>query len=343
MARYTTGFAIILPLALGMAGCQGPTPIRPGSTSTPGRTPAAEVDPVDAAVAEALVEEAGQQLEQGNAEDALAAYAQAIQKNPRLTEAHLGIGQVYRTQGEYNRAAAAYRSAIFTDPNNFDARYFYGLTNQLEGLTQAAIDSYRRALMIQPDSFPANRDMGSAQLQHGDPEAAIPYAEKAVELEPESQAAWANLAAAYSLVGEYTSAIDAYRHTLELGEPAEPIMLGLADAHIQLGNYQRAENVLRATLRTESGAIGYERLGFVLFRQAKFEDARSAYLEALKAEPDDLSALNGAGVCEMAMYLEGGEEDDDLRISALNRWRASLDLDREQPMLIDLIARYRKE
>ncbi|MEM9560674.1 MAG: tetratricopeptide repeat protein, partial [Planctomycetota bacterium] len=138
-------------------------------------------------------------------------------------------------------------------------------------------------------------------------------------------------------------AIEAYRQTLELGEPAEPIMLGLADAHIQLGNYQRAENVLRATLRTESGPIGYERLGFVLFRQAKFEDALAAYEETLKMIPDDQSALNGAGVCQMAMYLEGGENDDKLRVRALNNWRRSLEGDRDQPMLIDLISRYTKE
>ena len=120
-------------------------------------------------------------------------------------------------------------------------------------------------------------------------------------------------------------------------------MLGLADAHIQLGNYQRAENVLRATLRSESGPIGYERLGFVLFRQAKFEDALAAYLETLKLIPGDVAALNGAGVCQMALYLDGGENEDKLRVRALNNWRRSLAIDRDQPMLIDLISRYSKE
>ncbi|MFI4861105.1 MAG: tetratricopeptide repeat protein [Phycisphaerales bacterium JB063] len=338
MPLYPTRFLLTLSLSLALVGCQA-------NRSTPVRRAPVEpaVSAQQAAAAQALVNEGTVLSEQGNNEEALDAFSQALQQNPKLTAAHLGIGTVYRTQGEYDRAAAAYRSAIFTDPNNFDARYFYGLTNQLEGLTEAAIASYQRALLLRPNSFPANRDMGSAQLQHGDPHAAIPYAQRATELDPESQAAWANLAAAYSLVGDYTGAIEAFRQTLELGEPAEPILLGLADAHIQLGNYQRAENVLRATLRTESGPIGYERLGFVLFRQARFEDALSAYMEALKHEPQDLASLNGAGVCLMAMYLEGGEYDDDLRARALAKWRASLAIDRSQSMIIDLIARYSKE
>lgn len=338
MPLYKTSTALMLTALASLAGCQGPAPVvRQPKPAVP------EVAPEEAAIAVALVDEGRQLQAEGDYEDALAAFSQAIQKNPRLTEAHLGIGDVFRGQGDYDQAASAYRTAIRTNPNNFDARYYYGLTNQLDGLTEAAIASYERALRIRPDSFPANRDMGSAQLQHGDARAAIPYAQRATELDPESQAAWANLAAAYSLVGDYTGAIEAYRQTLELGEPAEPIMLGLADAHIQLGNFSRAENVLRATLRTESSPIGYERLGFVLFRQARFEDALAAYNEALRASPDDLSALNGAGVCLMAMYLEGGEYEDRLRVRALNNWRRSLELDRGQDMLIDLISRYSKE
>lgn len=338
MMRTVKMSPLALVLAVGVApalvGCQG---------AGPRVSPTPEVSPVDEQVAQSLTS-VGRQLEaQGNLEEALTSFNQALAKNPRLTEAHLGIGDIFRTQGEYDQAATAYREAIITNPNNFDARYYYGLTNQLEGLTAAAIASYERALIIRPNSFPANRDMGSAQLQHGDPEAAIPYARRAVELDPESQPAWANLAAAYSLIEDYTAAIEAYRQTLELGDPAEPIMLGLADAHIQLGNYQRAENVLRATLRTDSGPIGYERLGFVLFRQAKFEDALAAYEETLKLIPGDQSALNGAGVCQMALYLSGGEEDDKLRVRALNNWRRSLEADRDQPMLIDLISRYSEE
>ncbi|MEM9415968.1 MAG: tetratricopeptide repeat protein [Planctomycetota bacterium] len=337
LKKSPLALALTAGLAPALVGCQGAAASRPVAPPEPA------VSAIDQQVAESLINVARELEAEGNLEEAMTSFNQALAKNPRLTEAHLGVGDIFRTQGDYADAAAAYREAIITNPNNFDARYYYGLTSQLEGLTEAAIASYQRALRLRPNSFPANRDMGSAQLQHGDPEAAIPYARRATELDPESQAAWANLAAAYSLVGDYTAAVDAYRQTLELGEPVEPIMLGLADAHIQLGNYQRAENVLRATLRTESDAIGYERLGFVLFRQARFEDALAAYTESLKTAPQDLASLNGAGVCLMAMYLEGGEYDDNLRARALAYWRTSLGVDRDQPMIIDLIARYSKE
>ena len=292
---------------------------------------------------QALVTEAQELASDGAFEDALAVLGQALEQNPRLTEAHLGIGDIFRGQGELQQAAIAYRDAIRSNPNNFDARYYYGLTNQLRGELEQAIASYERALRIRPDSFEANREMGAAQLQNGDPTSALPYAQRATQIDAESQAAWANLAAAYSLVGDYEGAVEAYRHTLELGEPAEPIMLGLADAHIQLGNYSRAENVLRATLRVVPSPIGYERLGFSFFKQSQFDEALSAYNEALKDEPHDLSALNGSGVCLIALYLQSDQNDEALRIGALNAWRRSLAVNLNQPMLIDLIARYSKE
>ena len=280
---------------------------------------------------------------EGYTAQALAAFNQAIDENPRLTAAHLGIGDIYREREVYDKADQAYRKAIVSDPNNFDARYYLGLTNHLQGKLDVAIASYKRALRIDPDSYLANRDIGSAILQSGRPAEALEYAKRAVELNPESQPGWANLAAAYSLTGEYEKAVEAYRQTLELGDSAMPILLGLADAHIKLGNYQRAENVLRAIEREGGDPIARERMGLVLFKQSKFDSAAEAYRLALKDTPSDTAALNGLGVSLMAIYLRDGESDEPMRLEALGLWRKSLQLRPDQGVLIDLISRYTKE
>ena len=280
---------------------------------------------------------------EGFTAQALAAFSQAVDDNPRLTEAYLGMGDIYRERAVYEEADQAYRKAVVSDPNNFDARYYLGLTNHLQGKLTAAIASYKRALRIDPNSYLANRDIGSAVLQSGKPNDAIRYAKRAVELNPESQPGWANLAAAYSLVGDYENAVEAYRQTLELGNPAKPVMLGLAAAHIKLGNYQRAENVLRAIERDGGDPIARERMALVMFKQRKFDSAAKNYRLALEDVPNDTASLNGLGVSLMAIYLRDGEEDEKSRMEALTLWRRSLAIRPEQGALVDLISRYTKE
>lgn len=290
-----------------------------------------------------LTEEGVQLKGEGYTAQALAAFTEAVQENPQLTEAHLNIGSIFRERGLYDKADQAYRKAVVSDPNNFDARYLLGLTNQLKGDLPRAISSYKRALLINKNSYEANRDMGSAILQSGRPGEAIEFAKKAVELNPDSQAGWANLAAAYSLSGDYQNAVSAYRQTLELGDVAIPVMLGLADAHLKLGNYQRAENVLRAIEREGGDPIARERMGLVLFKQRKFEQAAEAYRSVLADNPRDTASLNGLGISLMAAYLRDGEEDDAMRVEALSHWRKSMNIRPDQISLVDLISRYSEE
>lgn len=274
---------------------------------------------------------------------ALQAFTQAVETNPALTEAHLGIGDIYRELADYAKADRAYRRAVISDRNNFDARYYLGLTNQLRGRLSEAIGSYERALRIDPNSYLANREMATALLQSNRPNESVLFAKRAVELNPRSRPAWANLAAAYSLIGDYRQAVDAYRQTLELGEAQQQVLIGLANAHIKLGNFRLAENVLLEALRKGDSPLARERMALVLFKLRKYEQAVEAYRSVLAGNPSDTAALNGLGVSLMSIYLRDGENDDASRMEALGLWRRSLALRPEQRFLIDLIARYTKE
>jgi len=331
--RSTTCLSVFLLALSLLVGC-GTT--RDASTGSQSSKPA-ELRPEDWSAQGATLKEKGFPAQ------ALAAFNRAIEENPKLTEAYLGIGSIYRERALYDQADQAYRRAVISDPNNFDARYYLGLTNQLQGKLTQAVASYQRALRINPNSFEANRDMGTAVLQMGRPDEAIAFAKRAVELNPASQSCWANLAAAYSVAGDYKKAVDAYRQTMELGDAEVPVLIGLANAHIKLGNYQRAENVLRAIEREGGDPLARERLGHVLFKLGKYEESSASYKLALTQMPNDTASLNGLGVCLMAIYLRDGGEDEKQRMEALSLWRKSLSLNEDQNVLIDLISRYTKE
>jgi tetratricopeptide (TPR) repeat protein len=281
-------------------------------------------------------------LEQGLSESALAAFTMAIEVNPRLTDAHMGVGDVHRQRGNYAEASKAYEEATRLQPNSFDAHYYLALMQQLMGRVNEAIKTYLRALTINPDSYDANKNLASAYLQLGRPTDALPYAERAVYLHPGSQIAWANLAATQSLLGQFDKAVDSYRQATELGEYAEPVLLGLADAHIRLGNYERAMITLESLIRTQPSATAYERLGYAQFKLRRFTESLASFRSATAMDENDPASLNGLGVCLMTLYIQGGRTDTAQRDEALDAWRKSLRLKPDQPRILDLMSRYQR-
>lgn len=292
------------------------------------------------AMAREHLESAQQYMEQGLVDSALSAFGMALEENPRLVEAQLGIGEIYREMGDYNRAKDAYEGAVATDPNNFDANYYLALMRQYLGEVDDAINAYLRALAIEPQSFDANRDLASAYLQAGKLAEALPYAVRATRLNPDSQEAWTNLAATYSLLRRYNDAVDAYRQAAELGELKDPVLLGLADSHIRLGNYDRSINVLESLLTRSPSSTAYERLGYAQFKLRDFDLALKNFRRALALDDEDTAALNGVGACLMTEYINGGRVERIYRDQAIAVWRRSVRLRPEQPRIVDLLSRY---
>ncbi len=274
-------------------------------------------------------------------ETALLQFELALDQNPKLVEALLGLGDFYRYEGELDRAAELYRKAVRLRPKSFDAQHSLGLVRQLEGQLAKAVARYLRALVIRPDSFVANHHLAGAYLQMGEPGEARVYAERAVELDPESQAAWATVGTAYSMLGMPEDAVNAYRQAVELGEMAEPVLLGLADAHLRLGHFEQAVVVLES-LEAESPSVTlYERLGLARFKMRRYGDALASYRRALAIDGDDVASLNGLGVCLMTLYLQSGRAEQAYHDEALDAWRRSIQHQPGQARIVGLLMRYR--
>lgn len=279
-------------------------------------------------------------LSQGLSDAALESFGLALEQNPRLLEAQMGIGGIYRQRGDYQQAETAYLRATEIAPSSFDAYYLLALMRQLGGKLEEAVRAYLRALTINPRSFEANSHLAATYLQLNRPAEALPYARRSTQLKAGDQAAWANLAAAHSLLAQYEEAVEAYRQAVELGEQHEALLLGLADAHLRLGRYERATNVLDAVIRKHPSSTAYERLGYCRFKQRDFENALGSYRSAVELDPKDTAALNGLGACLMTLYLQSDRGDSARRDEALRAWRQSLSVRGDQPRITDLIARY---
>src|SRR5262245_44121403 len=132
--------AVVAGVALGgLGGCGvfggGETKTRASKAKTDNRS-AME------ARASGYVISAEQAVRDGDLDRALEEFGRAIEVNPNMTSAHMGMADIYRMRGDYSRAEQRYGRAAAIEPRNFDAQYFHGLMLHLLDRLPDAIQAY---------------------------------------------------------------------------------------------------------------------------------------------------------------------------------------------------------
>lgn len=284
-------------------------------------------------------------LRAGDKERALAEFARAIQVNPRLTTAHMGIGDIYRMDGDYVKAEQAYGQAAAIEPANFDAQYYHGLMLHLLDRITEAIQAYLRALAVKPNDFMANLSLSTAYYQLDENNQALTYGLKAVELDPKDGPARFNLGAIYSAMGRHAEAVKEYQQAAELMELNTPLLMNLAESLGRLQRYDEMRNTLEQLVRTEPSAAAYERLGYAQFKLGAYDDSQydaalASFQKALEIDPEYYPALNGVGVCYLCEWVWSDQRNAEARTRGLAALRRSLQLNRNQPQILELLTRY---
>lgn len=277
---------------------------------------------------------------EGRYEDALRELQSAIAINPQLTTAHMDMGALYRLTGDYGAAEVSFRRAVQLEPENFDARYSHGLTLQILGRLVDAIREYIEALKLEPYDPDANLNLATAYLQIGEPASALPYARRAVALMPDNGPARVNLGAILAGLDKHDEAVIEYQAAAERMDLTSPLLLNLADSLGKSGRYREMATTLSQLVDMEPSAVAHERLGFANFRMGRYEDALASFRESVGMDPNHFPALNGVGVCLLNRWLLSGQSDHQAYEEAIGSLRRSLQANRRQPRVVDLLARY---
>lgn len=278
--------------------------------------------------------------DQGLIDQALREFDKAIENNPKLTVAYIGAGDIHRERGDYASAEVRYGQAAAVEPRNFDAQYLHGLMLQLLNRLGESVQAYTRAIAIRPNDFDANLNLATAFLQLDDPAQGLPYGQAAVRINGDSAAARTNLGAIYTALGRFEDAVVEYQQAAELAPLSAPLLLNLADALGKSGRNEEMVNTLQELTRTEPSADAFERLGTGQFRLRKYAEAEAAFRKAIEIDPNHYPALNGIGVCLLNKYVWSDQRDETARSEALQVLRRSVQIERGQPGIIDLISRY---
>jgi tetratricopeptide (TPR) repeat protein len=127
---------------------------------------------------------------QGRADEALAAYDQALALDATLTSAWCGKGEVLLRTERWEDAAAAFEEALQLDAELAGAWYGYGLAMAQQEELDEALEAQERAVALDPQLAPAWSALGAAQTKLGKPENALDAYERSLQLDPRQPQTW---------------------------------------------------------------------------------------------------------------------------------------------------------
>ena len=155
--------------------------------------------------------------QQGQHEEAIAEYDEAIQLNPQYVDAYTNRGIAHQNLGQYERAIQDYDEAIRLNPKDTLAYNNRGSVYHTLGQLQRAIQDYDEAIRLDPQLAGAYGNRGVAHSSLGQYEQAIKDYDDAIRLEPQLAGTYANRGLAYTLVGNDVEAQQDIERAVELG------------------------------------------------------------------------------------------------------------------------------
>ncbi len=165
------------------------------------------------------------------------------------------LEKLYNT-GEFKAVAPKLADFVKENPDNVDARSMLASSYWLSGMANEAREAYEALLEVAPDHADTWYRLGILLGQSGQAEAAARHLERAIKLRPDSALFHTELAKAYVKLEKFNKAISSWGKALDVYDNAR----ARANALAELGNT------------------------FVLMD--KLEEARNAYENGLKAQPD---------------------------------------------------------
>jgi tetratricopeptide (TPR) repeat protein len=161
-------------------------------------------------------------------------------------------------------ARLAFAEAVERDPSLAEAHHDLATTMRELGMAEDAIAHYQRALELSPDDVDALIGLGAAQCDAGKLDEAIKTLERASETHPDSGRAYANLGVALEAAGRDEKAAAAYakavaRFDAQLGEAEDEELAADVAARRRWARIQHAE-LLERLERWPQAIVEFRRL-----------------------------------------------------------------------------------
>ena len=245
-------------------------------------SPENNVSPLQNKSAQDLVTEGLIYLANQNTKIAELHFATAIDKDPTMADAFIGLGRTEMLKGNYNGALAFFTKASELEPGSMPAIVGKAQALRSDGKLNAAIKSLNEAMMIAPEDINVLKELAMVYDLMGKENLSAPLYLEIVDKTPDQAAGHNNLGLNYMVRGKYPEAILSFLQALELDRNSARIKNNLASAYLLNGDKGNALKIFKATL---SDAAAYNNIGYLLMTQGLFDEAEQALNKAVHLNP----------------------------------------------------------
>jgi tetratricopeptide (TPR) repeat protein len=168
-------------------------------------------------------------------EEAIKAYAKAIDLRPFYAEAHVGLGDALAAKGDVDPAIAAYQRGVEYNPMNAKVHVSLGKIYYAEkGLYYESVTAYKKAIDLDPGYLEARMGLAEVYEDKGLYQEAIEEYRRVVEADAKNTGALYNLALVYEKV-DPKEAITLWERYIALAAnlPTEKDWVDVARLHLR--------------------------------------------------------------------------------------------------------------
>jgi tetratricopeptide (TPR) repeat protein len=268
-----TVLIIVALLSTMLVACGGGTPPPPTATPTPSASDHAA--------------QGNAYYDQGQFEEAVAEFEEALQLDPDDAETHYNLGLAYKALGKVDEAIGEYQEAIRLDPDLAEAHNGLGNAYSDQGRLDAAIAEYEEAIRLDPDLSDAHFNLGHALMDQGEYEKALTAYQEAIRLEPDDPETRHNVGVAYAKMGLIDEAIAAWEEAIEVNPDFVETHYTLGLAYGSQDMFEQAAAQMEEVIRLDpERAAAHKHLGIAYYGLGKVEEAITALETYLQLQPD---------------------------------------------------------
>ena len=229
----------------------------------------------------------------GQYQDAINSLLKAIELNPDDELNWYWLGSSYYENGKYQEAINSLLKAVELNPNNFESWHSLGWAYCNVGEYVASIGAFIEEAKL---NYNANAFYGIGYnfKYINEYKDAIDAFTTAVELEPDNWLYWDELGKSYYLNEQYEEAVECFEKSIEIGNFNSKY--DLANAYLFLEDYDNAIDSYEKCIDDinsyddKISSYIWNNYGVALANLGRTEEARNAYANAVRIDPDNGTA-----------------------------------------------------
>ena len=250
--------------------------------------------------------EEGMALEQeGQLDEAMKRYDEAIALQPDLARAHFNRGTVLLDRGEAQPALDAFAIALSFKPDSVGTLYNIGNAHLILDKVEDGVIAFRQAIELKPEFVDAHIALGMALARLGEHREAVGCFSRAAQLDPSSLEAFHQQGIAFQDLGEFDNAVNSYRRALEIDRDLAALHSNLGSALRELGRNEAAIASFERALEISPKVADVRyNLGLTFQTTGRMDLAATSYIKTLEIENDHFGACMHLGIVlhELGQY-----------------------------------------